>query len=189
MTTIRATELSDADNVKIRNLVGYPVIIVTPIHHKRWELPPHGEMEVTVADVRECSYDQGCRNIFHDYVQICNSELAKEFGVNDDVIEYNWGDKEIKAALTTAPIEVLLDALDFAPDGIKEAILDKAVELEIPDTRRREAISEALGVNVDNKIKNKRDSQTGTEPVAKKTRRRVSSNSSETKQRRVAKAE
>ena len=85
MTTIRATELSDVDNVKIRNLVGYPVIIVTPIHHKRWELPPHGEMEVTVADVRECSYDQGCRNIFHDYVQICNSELAKEFGVNDDV--------------------------------------------------------------------------------------------------------
>ena len=127
--------------------------------------------------------------MFRDYVQICDPELAKEFGVYEDVVEYNWGDKEITEALTTAPIEVLLDALDFAPDGIKEAILDKAVELEIPDTRRREAISEALGVNVDNKIKNKRDSQTGTEPVAKKTRRRVSSNSSGTKQRRVAKAE
>lgn len=185
MATIRATELSDADNVKIRNLVGYPVIIVTPIHHKRWELPPHGEMEVTVADVRECSYDQGCRNIFHDYVQICNSELAKEFGVNDDVIEYNWGDKEIKAALTTAPIEVLLDALDFAPDGIKEALLDKAVEMEIPDIQRREAISKALGVDVNNKIKNAQAVKTSA-GTAKKTRRRVAAKDTTTKTRRVA---
>lgn len=189
MAVIRVTELSDTDKVIIRNLVNHPVVIVTPIHKKRFDLPPHGEMEVMVVDVRECSYDQGCRNMFRDYVQICDPELAKEFGVYEDVVEYNWGDKEITEALTTAPIEVLLDALDFAPDGIKEAILDKAVELEIPDTRRREAISEALGVNVDNKIKNKRDSQTSAEPVAKKTRRRVSSNSSETKQRRVAKAE
>lgn len=186
MATIRVTELTDTDKVIIRNLVNHPVVIVTPIHHQRWELPPHGEMEVMVVDVRECSYDQGCRNIFRDYVQICNPELAKEFGIYEDVIEYNWGDKEITEALTTAPIEVLLDALDFAPDGIKEAIVDKAVELEIPDMDRREAISKALGVNVTNKIENARKSKTASAATAKTAKRRVSSKSTATKARRVA---
>lgn len=186
MATIRVTELSDTDKVVIRNLVNYPVVIVTPIHRKRWEIPPHGEMEVMVVDVRECSYDQGCRNIFRDYVQICNPELAKEFGIYEDVVEYNWGDKEITEALTTAPIEVLLDALDFAPDGIKEAILDKAVELEISDMDRREAISNALGVNVTNKIDNARKSKTTTAATAKTAKRRVVSKSTATKTRRVA---
>ena len=190
MTVIRVAELADTDKVEIRNLVSYPVVIKTPIQHKRFELPPHGRMEVTVGDVRECSYDQGCRNIFRDYVQICNTELAREFGIEEDVVEYNWGDKEIAEALTTADINVLLDALDFAPDGIKEAILDKAVELEIPDMRRREAISQALGVNVTNKIENARTSRDTVEQAPKKSKRRVStSKSTGTKERRVATTE
>lgn len=189
MSTINMTEISDTDSVIIRNLMDSPVIVITPIKRKRFDLPPHGRMEVNVGDIRECSYDQGCRNIFSNYVQICNQELAKEFGVSEDTIEYNWGEKEIVDALTTADINVLLDALDFAPDGIKEALLDKAVELEIPDVRRREAISTALGVNVDNKIKNKRAvaAATKTTSTATKGKRRVSKSStgsSTTKTRR-----
>lgn len=180
MGTIRMTEIEDTDKVRIRNLVDYPVVIITPIHHKRWELPPNGEMEVIVADIRECSYDQGCRNVFRDYVQIKNSELAKEFGVSDDTVEYNWSDKDIVAALTTKPIDVLLDALDFAPDGIKEAILDKAVELEIPDMDRREAIGKALGVNVTNKIENARKAKTTKSDTTKASKRRVSRSSGTT---------
>lgn len=186
MATIRMTELNDTDKVTIRNLVNHPVVIITPIHHKRWELPPRGEMEVMAVDVRECSYDQGCRNIFKDFVQICNTELAKEFGVYEDVVEYNWGDKEIVEALTTAPIDVLLDALDFAPDGIKEALVDKAVEMEIPDMDRREAISKALGVNITNKIENARRAKTDSAQTQKTSKRRVSANSSSTKTRRVS---
>lgn len=186
MTTINTTAVSDEDNVVIRNLVAHPVVIITPLHGKRFELPPRSQMEVSVEDVRECSYDQGCRNIFRSYVQICNNELAKEFGIEDDVVEYNWGEKEIVDALMTADINVLLDALDFAPDGIKEALLDKAVELEIPDSRRREAISNALDVNVDNMIRNKRESETKTEKKATARKRRVSSSATSTKTRRTS---
>lgn len=185
MAVIKMTELADTDIVRIRNLVSYPVVIVTPIRHKRFELPGHGEMDVTVGDVRECSYDQGCRNIFRDYVQICNASLAQEFGVQEDLVEYNWGEKEIVDALTTADINVLLDALDFAPDGIKEAILDKAVELEIPDIQRREAISKALGVDVNNKIQNAKVAKTET-TTAKTAKRRRTASSTTTKQRRTA---
>ena len=190
MSTIHVTELKDTDKVIIRNLVGHPVIIKTPMSHKRFELPAHGRMEVTVGDVRECSYHQGCRNMFRDYVQICNAELAREFGIEEDIVEYNWGDKEIVEALTTSDINVLLDALDFAPDGIKEAILDKAVELEIPDMRRRDAISEILGVNVTNKIENARKARVSTESTPKQSKRRVSTaKKTATKERRVATAE
>lgn len=183
--TIHTTALKNDDTVTIRNLVKHQVVIVTPITHKRWELPPHSMMEVTVGDVRECSYDRGCRNIFRDYVQICNSELAKEFGVFEDAIEYNWGDKEITEAVTTAPMDVLLDALDLAPDGIKEAIVDKAVELEISDMDRREAISKAMNVNITDKIQNARQAKVAA-PKAKKAQRRVNNAETTAKGRRRA---
>ena len=190
MSVIHVADLNDTDKVEIRNLVNHPVVIKTPMSHKRFELPAHGRMEVTVGDVRECAYHQGCSNMFRDYVQICNSELAHEFGITEDMIEYNWGDKEITEALTTSPIEVLLDALDLAPDGIKEAILDKAVELEIPDMDRRKAIDDALGVNVTNKIENARRAKTTTTTTQKKTQRRVSaSKNTATKKRRATATE
>ena len=50
--------------------------------------------------------------------------------------------------MTTEPIEVLLDALDYAPDAIKESLVDIAVELEIPDVNRRKAIKDATGKDV-----------------------------------------
>ena len=62
--------------------------------------------------------------------------------------EYSWGKDEIISALTTDPIEVLLDALDYAPDAIKESLVDLAVELEIPDVNRRKAIKDATGKDV-----------------------------------------
>lgn len=186
MAIVHMIELQDTDSVVIRNLVNYPVVIITPIHKKRIELPAHGQTEIRVGDVRECSYDQGCRNIFRNYIQICNETLAQEFGIGADVVEYNWSDAEITAALTTADINVLLDALDYAPDGIKEAIVDKAVELEIPDINRRKAIYDILGIDVTQRIENAHKSETQV-AAPKKVQRRVSAaKTTGTKQRRVA---
>ena len=189
--TIDTGAVKDTDQVSIRNLTDGSVIIVNPVSGKRYELPGHAILRLSAGEVRECGYDQGCRNIFHDYVRICNRELAREFGVTDDSYdnEYNWGDKEIVAAVTTADMDVLLDALDFAPEGIKQAILNKAVELEIPDIRKREAIGAALGVNVSNKIKNMKDAQPKEdEAKAPKTRRRTTTETTTTTKRRTTKA-
>ena len=52
-----------------------------------------------------------------------------------------------------SPIEQLEDALDFAPQGIREMIVDYAVEWKIPDSNRRKVISKMMNVNIDEMIK------------------------------------
>lgn len=111
---------------------------------------PRASMSVTAGEVREVSNMPGTITLFQNYLRIDNKDLATELGVSDDSFEheYSWGKDEIVGALTTEPIEVLLDALDYAPDAIKESLVDFAVELEIPDVNRRNAIKNATGKDV-----------------------------------------
>ena len=111
---------------------------------------PRASMSVTAGEVREVSNMPGTITLFQNYLRVDNKDLATELGVSDDSFEheYSWGKDEIVGALTTEPIEVLLDALDYAPDAIKESLVDFAVELEIPDVNRRKAIKEATGKDV-----------------------------------------
>ena len=111
---------------------------------------PRASMSVTAGEVREVSNMPGTITLFQNYLRVDNKDLATELGVSDDSFEheYSWGKDEIVGALTTEPIEVLLDALDYAPDAIKESLVDFAVELEIPDVNRRNAIKSATGKDV-----------------------------------------
>lgn len=184
-TIIDTTAVQDNEKVRLRNLTKNPAIYITPATGVRREIPPLGYIEVTAGEVRECSYDSGCSVLLRNYVQVCNRELARELGVSDDMVEYNWTDKDVTAAVTTADIDVLLDALDFAPAGIKQAIVDKAVALEIPDMTRREAIEKAMHVNITRMIENKK--VMGKEESSAPAQRRRVKTSSQNKSRRVKK--
>ena len=45
-------------------------------------------------------------------------------------------------------MDALHDALDFAPEGIIDLIVDKAIELRIPDINKRNLIQESTGKNI-----------------------------------------
>ena len=186
-TVIDTTAVKDTDKVRLRNLTKNPAVYITPATGIRREIPALGYIEVTAGEVRECSYDVGCSNLLRNYVQVCNRELARELGVSDDMIEYNWGDKEVTAAVTTADMDVLLDALDFAPAGIKQAIVDKAVELAIPDMDRREAIEKAMNININRIIENKKviDAASSGSSGSQQQRRRKATGSTQTRTRRA----
>lgn len=181
---IDTTSVKDTDKVRLRNLTKNTAVYTTPATGVRREIPPLGYIEVKAEEVRECSYDQGCSNLLRDYVQVCNRELAQELGIDENMVEYNWTDKDVEHAVTDADMDVLLDALDFAPAGIKQAIIDKAVDLEIPDIRRREAITKATGVNINRVIENKQLVGEGKETKTPQ-RRRVQQKSASTKTRRT----
>ena len=81
-------------------------------------------------------------------------------------------------------MNVLLDALDFAPQAIKDRLVNRAVELEISDINRREAITEATGLNITNMITNKKAIMDAEEKV-ETHKRRVATNDTPTTGRRV----
>lgn len=190
---VDTTVIKDEDKIRLRNLTKNTAVYITPSTNIRREIPAQGYIYVTAGELRECSYDIGCSNIFHDYIQICNPALASEFGVPTDEVEYNWTEKDVEKVLvgnSQDDYNRFLDALDFAPAGIKQNIVDMSVELEIPDMRRREAIRVALGVDVSRMIQHKHEIEQGDETEAKKPAKRRASTSTAkttaTKQRRAS---
>lgn len=176
--------VDDETMVIIRNLTDMPVAYHVPsLGDLRRELPPRASIRVKAGELRQLNYERGGSLLLHDYINVGNVELAREFGVSDDTVEYNWTIEDVDKALTTDDLDVLRDAMDFAPEGIKQTIADRAVELKIPDSNRRNIISSATGLDIDSMIKNKEIID--ADKVEKKTaaKRRVSSTT--TKQRRV----
>lgn len=176
--------VDDETMVIIRNLTDMPVAYHVPsLGDLRRELPPRASIRVKAGELRQLNYERGGSLLLHDYINVGNVELAREFGVSDDTVEYNWTIEDVDKALTTDDLDVLRDAMDFAPEGIKQTIADRAVELKIPDSNRRNIISSATGLDIDSMIKNKEIID--ADKVEKKTtaKRRVSSTA--TKQRRV----
>lgn len=176
--------VDDETMVIIRNLTDMPVAYHVPsLGDLRRELPPRASIRVRAGELRQLNYERGGSLLLHDYINVGNVELAREFGVSDDTVEYNWTIEDVDKALTTDDLDVLRDAMDFAPEGIKQTIADRAVELKIPDSNRRNIISSATGLDIDSMIKNKEIID--ADKVEKKTtaKRRVSSTT--TKQRRV----
>lgn len=175
--------VDDETMVVIRNLTDMPVAYHVPsLGDLRRELPPRASIRVKAGELRQLNYERGGSLLLHDYINVGNVELAREFGVSDDTVEYNWTIEDVDKALTTDDLDVLRDAMDFAPEGIKQTIADRAVELKIPDSNRRNIISSATGLDIDSMIKNKEIIDADKVEKKTTTKRRVSST---TKQRRV----
>ena len=136
-------------------------------------------------------YTKGGSVLLEECLSVKNAELAKEFGISDDLLahEYNWTEKDVEAILIYGSLDALKDALDFAPEGIVDMIVSKAVQMKLNDVAKREAITEATGRNITSMInlveQSKQDEQEVKEN--KPTSRRV--DSTEKKQEKVRRVE
>ena len=70
----------------------------------------------------------------------------------DVELEYFYSENDIKKVLLEGNLDQLEDTLNFAPDGVIEIIKKMAVDLEIPDVRKRDMISKKTGFNINNAI-------------------------------------
>lgn len=85
-------------------------------------------------------------------------------------------------------MDALKDALEFGPEGIKQLIIDRAVELRIPDNNKLKVIQEFTGRDVSNMIELDTELENPKEENTSKGTRRVVSKKSDTtqNQRRVS---
>ena len=168
-------EISDDAKIKIRNLCDHSVVYSITDGARR-ELAPNQSITVTAGELRQLNSEYGGSVLLRNFIQIFNDELADEFGVNvEENPEYKWSKEDVDRVLLEEPIEVLEDALDFAPAGIIDLIISRAVATQLPDNRKRKAILESTGRNISKMIEVDEwvASGTSTEPVKPKRRRRV----------------
>lgn len=186
--------VTDSTNIRVKNLVNYKVGYTVDEDNVNRQFEPYEIKQIRAGELRKLNYTRGGHVMLTQYLSVMNRDLANEFGIDDDSFdnEYNWDAEKVDSVLTKEPIEVLQDALDFGPIGIKELIKDRAIELKIDSMDKRQAISEALGVDLNSMIdiqKMKEEDQIAPEkPKTRRSNKSSSTGSSgSAKQRRTAK--
>ena len=125
--------------------------------------------EVTMEELRKLSYTIDGSVILKEYLLIHNKEAVEEL-LGTVEPEYYYEEEDVKNLLEKGTLDELKDCLDFAPEGTIELVKKVAVETELNDIRKRAAIQEATGFNINSAIEiNKETSE--EKPEETKVRR------------------
>ena len=148
--------MEDSKKVKIVNRAGNGVVSYTiPDMGNLQRVFQDGEEKViTFEEVRKLSYVPGGMVLLNDYLVIEDKEVLEELNMTPEQ-EYFYTKEDIEQLMKEGSLEEFLDCLDFAPEGVLEAIKTLSVELPLNDVAKRKAILEKLNFNVDNAVKNK----------------------------------
>lgn len=148
--------MEDSKKVKIVNRAGNGVVSYTiPDMGNLQRVFQDGEEKViTFEEVRKLSYVPGGMVLLNDYLVIEDKEVLEELNMAPEQ-EYFYTKEDIEQLMKEGSLEEFLDCLDFAPEGVLEAIKTLSVELPLNDVAKRKAILEKLNFNVDNAVKNK----------------------------------
>lgn len=153
----------------------------------RRQFEPKEIKEITMDELRKLSYIPGGKVLLSDYLIIHNDEAIEEL-LGEVAPEYYYTNEEIEHLLLEGTLPELLDCLDFAPQGVLDVVKQKAIKMKLNDIEKREAISEALGFDINNaiKIETEIEKEVGKPESTKKERRVNNTNTTgEKKERRV----
>jgi hypothetical protein len=149
-----------------------------PERNVRRQFEPKQTKEVTMGELRELDGRSGGHYLLENCLIIRNEEAVAEL-LGEVEPEYYYTEKEIKDLLLTGTLDELKDCLDFAPVGVLNTVKDLAVELQLNDMNKREAIYDALEFDVTNAIRINKESQIVEEEKQKPKTRRVGTQTQE----------
>ena len=133
-----------------------------------------GEVKkIPMSELRSLSYTPGGMVLLKQFLQIRNREAVEEL-IGEVEPEYNYNAEDVLKIMTQGSYDQFLDLLDFAPEGIRDIIKDYAVKYELNDVRKREAIFNKYGFNVDNAIRNNRAEKEALEKEGTQTKQEQS---------------
>lgn len=172
--------------IKVRNrdngTVGYTI---PEMGNLRREFACNEIKEIPMEELRKLSWISGGKELLQEYLVIENQEAITEL-LGEVEPEYNYTEEDIKELLINGSLDAFLDCLDYAPEGVISLIKKLAVELELNDVAKREAILKATGFNVTAAISiNKEDIKIQDETNDTVKQRRVQQPTELVKERRA----
>ena len=173
--------VKDTDIIAVRNFTDQRGVYTIPEKNIRRDFSGFETKQVQAGELRELWFKSGGAKLLQDYLGVNNKELAKEFGITNDLFthEYSWTNEDIDRVLTSGSEDELADALDYAPRGIVETIIDRAVALRIPNMNKRKLIKEMTDKDINKKIGYAELLATDNDKVENTPRRRRVSQSEE----------
>lgn len=178
--------LEDNALVKIQNrdngYVGYTIPDLNGLHRS---FSPGETKEITMNELRKLSYIPGGMKTIKDCFIILN-EAARAEILPDIEPEYYLDKDGVTDLLVNGSLDQLLDCLDFAPEGVISLVKDIAVNIELNDIRKREAILQKTGFNVTRAIEINKDTLGEEDKEVKPVRRTAITSATEAPEGRRA---
>ena len=158
--------------VKNRNngSIGYTIPDMHNLYRKFYA---NEKKEVSYEELQKLSYLPGGMYILQNYLVILDNDEARDAILGQVELEYSYTEDDVKNLLLNGSLDELLDCLDFAPAGVIELVKTLAVELEINDLSKRNAIANKTGFNINNAIEIKHISAEEDDNAAPASGRRV----------------
>lgn len=153
--------MSDNVIVSVMNRSRATIAYTIPDMNIRRVFTPGETKKISEAELVALSYRPGGPAMLQRNLMIMNKEVAEELTPSVEP-EYWMDDAEVKKLLmdtSNKSVDRLLDLLDFAPAGVKDLVKKYAVELPVQDVRKRAAIKEKTGLDVDMVLIHNRDMQ------------------------------
>lgn len=106
---------------------------------------------VPYSELETLAVTPGGEKILRNYLVIDDETTLNKLNIEAEQ-EYFYGEDDVKRILEEGSLEELEDTLNFAPKGVIEILKKKAIEIELPDIRKRKLIFEKTGLNIDNAL-------------------------------------
>lgn len=137
---------------------------------RREFFPNETKRDIPVSELQKLIQRPGGRELLYNYLWVQDREILQML-INGEVApEYYIKPSELPQWMQTCSLPEFQDALDFAPDGMKDLIKQLAVSLPLNDYAKLHAIKEQLGFDVSAVLAN---SDEDKDKAAKPAGRRV----------------
>lgn len=169
---------------KVTNRSAGRVIYNIPEDHIRREFYNKETKEIALSELEKLAQQPGGRKLIYNYLSIQDADTIGHLVNRPIEPEYWLTEDKIPEWMNTCSLDEFKDALDFAPEGIKDLLKKYAVSLPLNDFAKRQAMFEQLGFNVTKAIENSGEEGEPAK-IGKPAERRVIRNENAETQRRV----
>ena len=137
-----------ADLVTVLNRTAGKIVYQIPDRGVRRELAPGQVIKVTKDEIEALSFTSGGLDLIRNHLLVKDEEILDELNVHREP-EYYMNAENVVKLIKEGTLDEFKDALDFAPDGVKDMIKDLSVQLPLNDYSKRQALKEMTGFDVD----------------------------------------
>jgi hypothetical protein len=164
-----------ADLVTVENRTAGKIVYQIPDRHIRRELAPRQAIRVPKDEIEALSYTAGGLDLIRNHLLVKDEQILDDLNIHREP-EYYMNADNVAKLIKEGSLNEFKDALDFAPDGVKDMIKDLSVQIPLNDFSKRQALKEMTGFDVDAAIAHDRENKAnedGEVPAAEapKTRR------------------
>lgn len=166
--------MKDTCNVTNRSTGNVVYKIQDPdLVRRRVFAPGETVKNIPVVELERLMQIPGGRELFLDYLAVDDIEVLASLTNQEIPLEYWFTMDKLPGWMENCSLDEFKDALDFAPDGVKDLIKTFSVSLPLNDYSKREAIKNQLGFDVSAAIKNNQPDEGETKSTPQTTTRRV----------------